>query len=87
MLFRILVKCVLVYCCSFSAVRCGKGKLKELQIIKEVYRHLIGSHQWRFYREAWEAIPPQFRLALRLAPLFMFRPALRHVCFNDCFDA
>jgi len=36
--FRILITCVLVYCCSFGAVKCAKGKAKEVQIIKEVNR-------------------------------------------------
>jgi len=27
-----------VYCCSFGAVKCAKGKAKEVQIIKEVNR-------------------------------------------------
>ena len=35
--FPILLICVLVSCCSFNAVKCAKGKSKEVQVIKEVY--------------------------------------------------
>jgi len=66
---RCLFVYILAFCCSLSNVKCAKGKLKEVQIVKEVCVTFCG--RW------WRSSPPNLlTLALTLTPTLSSPPNL-----------